>query len=804
MTGAPAGATIMYGTENGVYTLNECPKYSDVSEDAYEIYYKVMKKGYVDYEDMATVTINPKEIDLNWSETEFVYDGNAHVPQAEAEGVLENDICQIVITGEHIDAGEDYVAIASIDNSNYVINDSDRTITFCIVQAEQASPLLVPVNETISGKGDGKITGLTTEMEYRVNGRDDYIAITDSEMIFAAGTYYVRYVENNNYKASEEVEVIIGGGTMLQVNLPQSQIGYSITSSCSSLNWHDDYELEFILADGYSKTPLFDIKVNGVSVQCNENDNYLISGVEDNQTVTVEGIADITAPLGEITLGVNKWNQFLNTVTFGLFFRDTQTISITGTDFGSGIADIKYYIADSPCTEDEVKTIEEWNDYESVISLEQINKCVVYAKLTDNAGNVSYISSDGIVIENTSPVVNGIEDGKVYCESVDFTITEEYLDKVYIDGEEVTSTDGIYSIGADNGRHTIHITDKAGNETVLTITVNSDHTYEVWNTILEPGCETCGKKKSTCKYCDAENYEDISQNGHTMGAVNIENYVYVTCTEPGSYDKVVYCTVCGEELSRITQTINPEGHEYSEPEFTWSDDYSIVTGVRKCIHNPNHVDVFIQKSTSRITKPATYTEEGEIVYTMSVIVDGIQYTEKKTISIPKLDNLPTEESTTEESTTEEETTETEEPTTEESTTEEETTETEEPTTEESTTEEETTETEEPTTEESTTEEETTETEEPTTEESTTEEETTETEEPTTEESTTEEVTTEESAAASGENTTNGYIGEEKGDGNEEEFDNPITSDTRNIIMWLFTMLASGIVTFALFPKRKRW
>ena len=50
---------------------------------------------------------------------------------------------------------------------------------------------------------------------------------------------------------------------------------------------------------------------------------------------------------------------------------------------------------------------------------------------------------------------------------------------------------------------------------------------------------------------------------HTPGEAVRENEVPASCTVDGSYDEVVYCTACQEEISRETKTIKAPGHELS-------------------------------------------------------------------------------------------------------------------------------------------------------------------------------------------------------------------------------------------------
>ena len=65
----------------------------------------------------------------------------------------------------------------------------------------------------------------------------------------------------------------------------------------------------------------------------------------------------------------------------------------------------------------------------------------------------------------------------------------------------------------------------------------------------------------TCSRCDYTTYSELPLANHTPAAAVTENEVKATCTEDGSYDSVVYCSVCGDELSRENQTENALNHD---------------------------------------------------------------------------------------------------------------------------------------------------------------------------------------------------------------------------------------------------
>lgn len=83
---------------------------------------------------------------------------------------------------------------------------------------------------------------------------------------------------------------------------------------------------------------------------------------------------------------------------------------------------------------------------------------------------------------------------------------------------------------------------------------------------VAPGCETTGKTAvKTCSRCGlTEGGDDVAATGHTPAAAVQENVKDATCTKPGSYDEVVYCSVCGKELSRKTVTGQTLPHNWKD------------------------------------------------------------------------------------------------------------------------------------------------------------------------------------------------------------------------------------------------
>lgn len=230
-------------------------------------------------------------------------------------------------------------------------------------------------------------------------------------------------------------------------------------------------------------------------------------------------ITDTTAPTGEIAIDTNKWHEFLNNITFGLFFKDTQSVTITAEDLGSGVQRIAYYIAEAEMTLDEVKAISDWQEYTGSFNIEPNHEYVIYVKLIDNSGNVSYINSDGVVLDNILPAISGIENGKTYCGAVEVTVDEAYVDTVTINGETVTLADEKFTVAPADGEQTIVVTDKAGNSTEMTITVNDGHTWGEYTSNGDATCTADGTKTAKCQFCDAADTvaDEGSMLAHTFG-----------------------------------------------------------------------------------------------------------------------------------------------------------------------------------------------------------------------------------------------------------------------------------------------
>ena len=244
---------------------------------------------------------------------------------------------------------------------------------------------------------------------------------------------------------------------------------------------------------------------------------------------------DTEKPTGEIIIGTNKWREFLNKLTFGLFFKDTQTVTINAAD-NSGTVFISYLVTDRDLSEAELQSLV-FSGYEEPFCIDPNGEYIVYAMLVDESLNITYLRSDRITLDNIRPVIGGIENGKTYCEAQTVTIDEKYIDTVTVNGTKVTlDENGGFTLSPADGEQRIVVTDKAGNTAEMTVTVNDGHTYGEWvsngdgthsRECTVDGCKgvetmacsggkaTC-TEKAVCEYCgkaygkpDPKNHTDL-------------------------------------------------------------------------------------------------------------------------------------------------------------------------------------------------------------------------------------------------------------------------------------------------------
>ena len=243
-----------------------------------------------------TFTINQRLLTVTWGTTEFTYDGKEHCPEATLGNVIGKDDLGAFVDSSQTEVGTHTATLAELTGKaagNYVLPAEGLTCEFSIKNAAQDAPVVQATAETVSGKKDGKITGVDATMEWRAQGATEYQAVgkdvTELKDL-AAGVYEVRYQAKTNYDASAATEVTVKAGRKLVVTLPGNQVGYTLTSTATELDWHGSAKLAISIDSAYFTGKDYAVNVNGKAVKLSDDGTYELKDVEGDMNVTVDGV----------------------------------------------------------------------------------------------------------------------------------------------------------------------------------------------------------------------------------------------------------------------------------------------------------------------------------------------------------------------------------------------------------------------------------------------------------------------------------------------------------------------------------
>lgn len=390
--------------------------------------------------------------------------------------------------------------ISDIAGNPATWGNTDKEITFTVTDDRE----LATVTVSKDGGAEQTLTGESSNYGFTTDGNGTYlITATDAKGNISTQTVEVTKID----KIIPVISEVTGN--------PSAWTNGDVTLTVTAND-----TLSGLAADAYS----FD---NGVTWQSGNSKVFT-----SNQTVQVKVMdasgnisevsmvnitkMDLTAPTGDIKIGTNSIKKALNLITFGLFFKDTQSVEITSADNESGVASVVYKLSSAILDENAVTEISDWTAYNGAFTIEPDAQTVVYAKITDTTGNIVYLGSDGLVLDSTNPVISGIVDGQAYCAAVDVTVTDEYLAGVTVNDVAVTLTDGIFTLSPTGVAQTVVATDKSGNSTIMTVTVYDGHTWDEGTITVAPTASQKGTKTYTCIHCGETRTEEIAMLAPTV------------------------------------------------------------------------------------------------------------------------------------------------------------------------------------------------------------------------------------------------------------------------------------------------
>jgi len=186
-------------------------------------------------------------------------------------------------------------------------------------------------------------------------------------------------------------------------------------------------------------------------------------------TVTVN-VTDTVAPTGEVKIEDSSWTELLNSITFDRFFKETVDVTVTAADTLSGIKSVEYIESGTALTQTELESADNWTsmdaDRKVSVTAEDAKQFVYYIRITDNAGNVTYLSTDGATFDTKPPVIHGITEGATYYTTQKFSVQDDNFENVTVNGSQSMT----FALGGNaDSEYVVIATDKAGNSTTVTV-----------------------------------------------------------------------------------------------------------------------------------------------------------------------------------------------------------------------------------------------------------------------------------------------------------------------------------------------
>ena len=442
--------------------------------------------------DAVTADITVKEIKIvdTAVETSKIYDGSPDAKITEKgtfDGLINGDKVDIV-TGKaayddkNVGNGKTVAfydfALSGDDAANYVLAAQPASTTASISAKELTIADLKVKDKQYDGKNTAAIDGTPTlvgvvdgDVLTLINGVPTFDSVKIGKNIAISFTAFTLSGDS----------VTVGNYTLTQPSgITANIVEYVADGSEYGVNSHDWINTDFVITakEGY-KLSLTDTAngewVDSLTASDETGNGKLTFFVKNTETgvisaaVTENYKIDKTAPTGEVKLNERTaFQKFINTITFGLFFKDDVHVKLTATDEASGVKSVMYFKSDRILTDEEVRAITDWTDNSDFdIEAKDMDKFVIYVRIEDNAGNVTLIGSDGATFDTTAPEIIGVENDKTYYVTKKVAIDDENLASVTLNGETVE--DVFTLVGDKDATYVIRTEDKAGNVTEYTV-----------------------------------------------------------------------------------------------------------------------------------------------------------------------------------------------------------------------------------------------------------------------------------------------------------------------------------------------
>lgn len=486
--------------------------------------------------------IMPKKVTVTAEVPDKTYDGTQEIAgdiTLTLNGVITGDALRATIKEAYFNgarAGEDKIVriYLELSSSNYTAYQDPDIGVYYVEGFATIHPKELTVNVTVADKQyDGLNTAKITKAELAGIIGDDEVILTNGTATF------------ESVNVAEDIKILftdfsISGDYAECYDLQQpSGITASIVNDWNPVldidyivngrGWmNENFEVYAKIGCQLSMTNIAEGVWSETLIGSAEGaDSQITFYVKDTQTgaiseaATVKYKLDKTPATGTVSVGENSWNTFLNNITFGLLFNETQTLKVVAEDTLSGVAKVEYYESVSAVSLANIQVLAdaEWTELTggSVdVTAVDAKKFVYYIRITDVAGNVTYLSTNGAEFDTTAPVIAGVTDGGTYYATQSVTIEDKYLESVTlktVTAAGVTSENAAATfklIGDTEAEYTITAVDEAGNSTVVTVTMKAMEELTEGIENLTVGNVTSENKAALEAAKEAAESEDLS------------------------------------------------------------------------------------------------------------------------------------------------------------------------------------------------------------------------------------------------------------------------------------------------------
>ena len=311
------------------------------------------------------------------------------------------------------------------------------------------------------------------------------VTVKDGDTVIPSGEYTVTY-ENNLNVGTASVTItdnaggnyVVNGRTTFEIvneYHPKNGIDY-ITTPLKD-GWTN---VDFVItaADNHlvSAGNTFDSKwvkeLTRTEETADDSVSFYVKNLETGEIslmATEHYRLDRVSPTDyDIHFNESSVKKLIHEVSFGLLFGKAIDVRITAEDALSGIGSVSYYLSETALTEEQVRNLTDWADGSRFsLAPEDGKKFIIYAKVSDHAGNLVCFASDGAEFDLTPPTITGVNQNRIYYTTQAVTVADKHPGTVTLN-EKVVSGDIILS-GNRNETYLLKAVDQAGNETTVTI-----------------------------------------------------------------------------------------------------------------------------------------------------------------------------------------------------------------------------------------------------------------------------------------------------------------------------------------------